>query len=301
MKRLICCALVACFCFVTPGVFAKTTCTAPVAKNVSVGAFSELEVKNPLNVTIMTGLVTASTPSFQILGRDSSSVSAVTWTLHNHRLSLATKWNYWPRQSDRLTVRINVLPSQLNQIRFISNGCLVGNGLTGPLTLITKGSGCVKLYTNQLNLKSLIVQGKSNITVRHIKSTSLVVEGSNDGEIKLDGVVALQSIRLTGNGSLRIHWVDTPYLKINAAGTEKIFLAGLARSVDAQLTTGAQLCAKQLQIRNGFIATRTQARAEVTVRDRLDALAEDKSVIYYFPGVAFVNTYTRSEGIVLPY
>jgi hypothetical protein len=296
MKRLVCCALACFFCFFVPLVVAQTA-TPFVVKNEAIGTFSGLDIRNPVNVVIEAAPA-ISTPTLQILG-DPKSVAATTWAVKNHILYLATKWNYWPRQGDRLTIKVNVSPSQLNQIRFTSNGCLIGKGLTGSLTLTTKGSGCIKLCANKLNLKSLTVDGKTSIMLYDIDSTNLVVQGRNNGKIKIEGDVALQSIRVAGNGSLMVYWVDTPCLKISAMDTEKIVLAGVVRNLDVQLTGKTCLLAKQLQVENGFVETQNQAQAEITVRDRLNALAKDRSVIYYSPNVDFISSYTESSGLVL--
>ncbi|MES2998139.1 MAG: DUF2807 domain-containing protein [Pseudomonadota bacterium] len=297
MKPLAYYALAIFFCFLAPIVAAQTPYAPIVSKNVAIGTFSALDVQNPVNVTI-NATSTTSTPSLQILG-DPKSVSSVTWKIKNHTLYLATKWNYWPRQGDRLTVKVNLSSSQLNQIRFTSNGCLIGKGLTGSLALITKGRGCIKLCTDKLNLRSITVDGKTNITLHHIKSTHLVVQGKNDGKIKIEGEVALQTIHLAGNGNLIIYWVNTPYLKINATGTGKIFLAGIAHSLDVQLAQKAYLFSKQLRANNGFVETQNQAQAEISITNRLGALAKDKSTIYYSPHVDFMNTYTENRGLIL--
>ncbi|MDQ8039228.1 MAG: DUF2807 domain-containing protein [Rickettsiella sp.] len=285
------------FCFST-SVDAQTTSNVFVCKNVETPTFSELTIQGPVNVVINTSQINASAPSLQIFG-DPKTASIVTWEVKNKILTLGTKWDYRPHRSDYLTIKVNITPAQLKQISFYSNGSLLGRGLTGSLSLVSKGNGSIKLYNNKLNLKSLYTQGQSNIELYHINSTNLIIKGENDGKIKIEGEAAIQTINLTGTGNVMIYWVNTPYLKINASGTENIFLAGVAKTLDVQLTQESRLLAKQLRADNGFVKTRNQALAEITTINQLNALAKNNSVIYYSKTVNFINSFTQNSGLIL--
>lgn len=283
------------FCFSSPTT-AHTTSNL-VSKNVTTPPFSALVIQGPVNVTLNAARITSTMPTLQFFG-DPSTISAVNWKIKNQTLYLETKWNYWPHKK-LLTIRINIAPAQLKQIRFNSNGNLLGKGLTGPLSLITQGNGSIKFYTNGLNLGLLSVKGKTDITLQHINSTNLIIQGKNDGKISLEGEAALQTVNLDGNGSLMIYWVNSPYLKINAAGSGKIFLAGVVKTLDAHLTQKTWLLAKQLRTHNSFVETENQARAEISIKNKLNALTKDNSIIYYSKPVNFLNVFTQNEGLVL--
>lgn len=297
MKPLIYCLLPILSYFSMP-VTAQTLSTSLVRKNVVVPAFSALAIQGPVNVTIDTSQTNPSIPALQIFG-DPKTVSAVTWKIKNHTLYLDTKWTYRPHRGDRLTIKVNTTPSQLTQIEFNSNGRLVGQGLTGSLSLISRGNGSITLCTNKLDLKSLVTHGENNISLYHINSTDLTIQGENAGKIKIEGSVALHTINLTGNGTLLAHWVNSPYVKINASGKENIFLAGVTNTLDAHLSEKSHLFAKQLRAENGFVETKNQTRAKVTVKQKLSALAQDNSTIYYSKPVEFLNTFTKNSGLVL--
>ncbi|MES2141305.1 MAG: DUF2807 domain-containing protein [Pseudomonadota bacterium] len=284
-------------CFSTP-IIAQTASNPLVSKNVATPYFSALAIQGPVNVYINAAPTASTVPTLQLFG-DPKTVSAVTWKIKSQTLYLETKWNYWPHYGDRLTIKVNITPTQLNQIRFNSNGSLSGKGLAGSLSLMTQGNGSIKLCTNQLNLKLLSVNGKTNITLHHIHSTNLIIQGKNEGKIKLEGEAALQMINLTGNGNLMLYWVNSPYLKINAAGTGKILLAGIVKTLDIHLMQSAFLFAKSLRADNGFIETQNQAHAEITIRNKLNALAKDDSVIYYSKPVKFLNSFNQTTGLVL--
>ncbi|WP_218814317.1 GIN domain-containing protein [Rickettsiella endosymbiont of Dermanyssus gallinae] len=297
MKPLLYCLLPILSYFSMP-VTAQTLSTPLVRKNVAVQAFSALSIQGPVNVTIDTSQTNPSIPPLQIFG-DPKTVSAVTWKIKNHTLYLDTKWTYRPHRGDKLTIKVNTTPSQLSQIDFNSNGRLFGQGLTGSLSLISRGNGSINLSTNKLNLKSLVSHGESNISLYHVNSTDLSIQGKNSGKIKIEGDVALHTINLTGNGTLLVHWVNSPYLKINASGNEKIFLAGVTKTLDMHLSEKSHLFAKQLRAENGFVETKNQANAKVSVKQKLSALAQDNSTIYYSKPVEFLNTFTKNTGLVL--
>ena len=285
-----------CFCFSTP-VVAQTSSPPLVIKNVATPSFAGLAIQGPVNVIIDTK-VKSSIPSLQIFG-DAKTVSAVTWKVKNQTLYLGTKWNYWPRRGDRLTIKLNTTPSQLNKINFNSNGSLFGKGLTGTLALTATGKGCIKLCTKKLNLTSLSASDKVNITLHNISSSNLTIQDGTAGKIKLEGDVALHAINVTGNGDLIIYWLDSAYLQVNSRGNGRIFLAGIAKTLDVNLSEKTHLFAKQLRSENGFVKTQNQAVAEVTIKNKLNALAKDDSIIYYATPVNFVNTYTETTGVVL--
>lgn len=270
-----------------------------IRKNLSVASFSELVIQGPVNVNIdATPKNSSSVPALQIFG-DPKTVSEVTWKLKDHTLYFGTKWDYSPHPGNLLTIKVNILPSQLQKIQFNSNGRLWGKGLSGSLVLISKGNGCINFCTNNLNLKLLVMDGKANINLHHIKSTHLIIQGKNDGNIKIRGDIGLQAINLTGKGNLMIHWVDSAYLKIRASNAEKIFLAGISKEIDIHLTQKANLSAKQLRANNGFVETQNQAHTEITVKNRLSALANDESTIYYSTPVDFISAYTQGTGLIL--
>lgn len=291
-------ALTICLYLSTPAIAQTQTPSIPlVNKNVSTPNFSALTIHGPVNVVI-DAQKKPSAPSLQIFG-DTKTVSAVTWEVKNQTLYLGTKWDYWPHRGDRLTIKLNTTPSQLNKINFNSNGSLFGKGLTGTLALTATGKGCIKLCTKKLNLKSLYASNKVNITLHNISSSNLTIQNETTGKIKIEGDVALHTINVTGNGDLIIYWLDSSYLKVNSRGNGRIFLAGITKILDVNLSEKAHLFAKQLRSESGFVKTQNQAYAEVAIKNKLSALAKDDSIIYYATPVNFVNTYTETTGVVL--
>jgi hypothetical protein len=264
-------------------------------KGIAIDSFSSLNIQGPINVYID---ATQTKPSLQILG-DPRSVSNVTWKEENHTLYLGTKLFYLARPDKRLTIKVNTTPQQINQILFHSNANLFGKGLMGSLSLRTEGTGQINLYTNKLNLKSLYSHGKGNIALHNIHSQDLSIKSYKTRYIIIEGEVALNTIDFIGNGNLLVYWVNSPYLKINAAGKGKIVLAGVAKTLDAHLSQKTQLLAKQLYAQQGFIKTQQQAQAQVKVKNKLMAFAKDKSIIYYDSPINFISVYTQDNGLVL--
>ncbi len=264
-------------------------------KDIAISRFSSLNIQGPIDVYID---ATQTKPSLQILG-DQKCVSEVTWKEKNHTLYLGTKSFYQARHDRRLTIKVNTTSKQINQILFHSNASLFGKGLMGSLSLRSEGAGQINLYTNKLNLKSLYSNGDGNIRLHNIRSRDLSIKSYHTHYVLIEGEVALNTIDFIGNGNLRVYWVNSPYLKINAAGKGKIVLAGVVKTLDTHLSQKTQLLARQLCAQQGFIKTQGQAQAQIKVKNKLTAFAKDKSIIYYDSPTNFIRTYAQDNGLIL--
>lgn len=266
-----------------------------IRKNIAINDFDSLDIQGPINVYID---ATQTHASLQILG-DPKRVFAVTYTEKNHTLHLGTKPIYWSKPGERLTIRVNASPAQIKQIQFNSDATLLGKGLTGSLSLRTHGSGQINLYTNRLNLKFLYSNGNKSIVFHNILSSNLKIEAHNSHNIVIQGIASLNKIHSTGEGNLLIYWINSPYLTINASGKEKISLTGIVNTLDVNLSQAVQLFAQQLRVHKGFIKTQKQAQATVNIRNKLNALAKDQSVIYYSTPINFISRYSEGKGLIL--
>ena len=266
-----------------------------IRKNIPINDFDSLDIQGPVNVYID---ATQTHPSLQILG-DSKRVFAVTYSEKNHILHLGTKPIFRPEPGERLTIRVNISPTKIKQIQFNSNATLFGKGLSGSLLLHAQGKGQINLYTNKLDLKSLYSNGNESIIFHNLLSSNLKIEAHNSHNIVIQGIVSLNKINYTGNGNLKVYWVNSPYLRIDANGKGKISLAGIVKTLDIKLSQDMQLFAQQLRVHQGFVKTEKQAQATVNVRNTLRAFAKDKSVIYYLSPLNFISKYSEGEGLVL--
>ncbi len=268
-----------------------------ISKNIVINNdFDSLDIQGPINVYIDATQTHAS--SLQIMG-DPERVFAVTYSEKNHILHLGTKHIYRSKPDENLTIRVNTDPSQIKQIQFDSNATLFGKDLSGSLSLHAVGAGRVNLYTNKLNLKSLYSNGNKSIIFHNILSSNLKIETHNSHHVVIQGIVSLNKISCTGNGNLLIYWVNSPYLRIDGSGKEKISLAGIAKTLDVKLSQDVYLFAQQLRAQKGFITTEKRAQAIVNTRDILSAFAQDNSVIYYSSPVNFISRYSKGEGLIL--
>lgn len=266
-----------------------------ISKNIAINDFDSLDIQGPVNVYID---ATQNHTSLQVLG-DPKRVFAVTYNEKNHILHLGTKPIYRSRPGESLTIRVNTSPGQIKKIQFNSNASLFGKGLTGSLSLRAQGSGQINLYTNKLNLKSLYSNGNESIIFHNILSSNLKIETHNSHHVVIQGIVSLNKVNCTGNGNLLVYWVNSSYLTINASGKEKISLAGIAKTLDIQLSQNVHLFAQQLRAQEGFIKTKKRAQAIVNIRNTLRAFAKGNSVIYYSSPVNFISRYSEDEGLVL--
>lgn len=266
-----------------------------ISKNIPINDFDSLDIQGPVNVYID---ATQTHPSLQILG-DWKRVFAVTYSEKNHILHLGTKPIFRPEPGERLTIRVNTSPSKIKQIQFNSNATLFGKGLTGSLSLRAQGKGQINLYTNKLDLKSLYSNGNESIIFHNLLSSNLKIEAHNSHNIVIQGILSLNEVDYTGNGNLKVYWVNSPYLRIDANGKGKISLAGVVKTLDIKLSQDTQLFAQQLRAHQAFVKTEKQAQATINVRNTLRAFAKDKSVIYYLSPLNFISKYSEGEGLIL--
>lgn len=105
-----------------------------------------------------------------------------------------------------------------------------------------------------MNLKSLYSNNNKNIIFHNLLSSNLEI-ASHNSNIFIQGIVSLKKINSTGNGNLFVYWVNSPYLRIDASGKEKISLAGTTKILDAKLSQDTRLNAQQLRAQQGFVKT----------------------------------------------
>lgn len=211
-------------------------------------------------------------------------------------ISIARSNSLW-QENTPLKAHFNA--PHLNKIYFNGIGNLTLHNFSGPLCLTVGGKVNVHIDGTDIDLRSLEVTGRSNVTITGIKSCLLDVYSISCGQINLQGEAVLRSLELYGSGNFCLYWVDSPCLNIIANRRQRIFLAGVAQLLQVRLDGCARLNAKQLRAQYGFINTNNRACAEVWVKRSMATLATGCSNIYFYRDPCFLGQYMKPPGLSL--
>jgi hypothetical protein len=171
-----------------------------------------------------------------------------------------------------------------------------------------KEKGKVKVITTPMNvqvfvpsLSEVTVNGKTNLSLsKDIRSYGLVITAEGQDSVVLDGVYNVSKIIASGDSYVSIRWINSNKISINACECAQVFLAGVAKVIEARLGDAAYLDAKYLRPHIALVQTSGEAVAEVLSINSLYAFAEGRSNIYYFkrPRNQYLE-YTSLSGNVL--
>lgn len=254
--------------------------------------FSAIDINGPINVQIQAG---QTQPALELIG-DRTSLAYLYAAVKNGVLYLGLQPGA-QAQTSNILAKVSV--PRLNQIRYAGSGNVVGDHLSGPLTLASGGTGTVILLGSNLDLQDLWVTNAGNIHILGIKSDQLNINDAGSGKINLGGNMVLNNLNYQGTGPLSIEWVNSSKINVTGSGRGKIFLAGIADQLDATLSNHVVMDAKYLHAEKGFINTREGARADVWTRYNLSALATQGSHIYYYHDSQMVGGYMIAPGTVI--
>lgn len=300
MKRFLALMLI----FLSAGVKAAaqpaTTITnmsaTPLTQRFLVRPFQTLAISGPISVQIS---ASAAKPALQAIG-DAESLAKFYVAEKDGVLYLGVKPEKGPKKrSVAPNILAKVSATQLKQLNYQGSGNVVGENLSGALTLSSGGAGNIVLSGKNINLRQLNAAGASNISISGIKSNFLNITNKSSGRINLNGNMVVNTINQQGKGSLHIEWVNSTRVTVNGSGPGSVFLAGIARELNATLSDHFKLDAKYLHAEKGFINTRTDAQAHVWTKNNLSALATAGSNIYYYHDSQMVAGYMRAPGSVL--
>ena len=255
--------------------------------------FHTLRVDGPINIAMKNDEV----ESPVLIVGDVDNVSHVRVDVLNNCLRLRMDAHYRTKPESRLTVYVNT--AQVEKLIYNGNGSVSGNNLDrAPSTIISSGSGSIKLQGKNLAICQITASEQSYIDINGLQTSQLTIKQTGDSHIVLRGNIVLQEVNSSGNSTLDIYWVNSTYVNVRASDRSYIKLAGIADLLDVRLSQRAFLDAKNLRAEKGFINTTSNARADVSLQKVLGALASDFSDIYYYQDSYYVGGYMRDAGAV---
>lgn len=151
--------------------------------------------------------------------------------------------------------------------------------------------------TQDIHYFSDIGQGKVQAT--NIGYSGLGITLGGDVDMSLHGDIRLKSASVGGNSSLHTYWINNTELKINTFGDAKVFLAGVAKDLDAVAAGDSVIDAKYLRTYNAHVKTEGTSTAAITVWHAMNVYAMNSSTIYYYRDPEFQAVYLDNAGSVL--
>ncbi|CAN5426361.1 hypothetical protein BH10PSE19_BH10PSE19_12900 [soil metagenome] len=181
---------------------------------------------------------------------------------------------------------------------------------TGSKRAYLEATGDLRILRN-LNANvygnTLLITRKDEICLRDCERPRIRIHANylrrlihrGNGNVHLNGVVNLEELTQEGTGIMQIYWVKGGVVTLHANGSGTIVLAGVAYQLNADLAGQIHLDARFLRTKKGFIHTMQNSRADVWVKDSLDAFAQGYSNIYYFTKPIYIYTALLDGGSVL--
>lgn len=176
----------------------------------------------------------------------------------------------------------------------------IQKGLADASTVINHGSGNIVMQGNYA-VKTLTSTGSGNIRIDGLNSRGLDVNSQGNGSMMLSGFANLKTLKHTGNGNLFFYWVDSDNVTIQASGNGTIGLAGQAQKVNAAITGHVVFDSRYLVTHSLEIKTKGNARAKVTAKQQLTAVAAEQSQIFYYNKPTSLLKYTSDGGVILSF
>lgn len=173
-----------------------------------------------------------------------------------------------------------------------------------------QAEGDLRILRN-LNAKvygqTLVITRKDEINLRDCPIPRLTIHANylrrlahvGNGNMYVNGIVNLEELRQFGAGIVQIYWINSAILSVCANGNGNIAIAGVAQQLNANVAGQIQLDARFLRTHFGFIRALQCSRADVWVKDSLNAFAQGHSNIYYFTKPLYIYTALVEGGSVL--
>lgn len=192
------------------------------------------------------------------------------------------------------------VPDNLLQLTVQGTGVLHADALPSSLTdLRLHDIGQVSCKGLGIKLNALYLDHVKQARIDGIDTNDLRVSIQDSGPVALGGMMGLRELVVSHSGLVSIAWVNSAEVRVNLAGSQRVYLAGVADLLSSSVTDSAFLEAKYLRLHKAFIHTQANGRAEVSVDDSLNAYAQGHSTIAYYQQPHLLARYYQQYGAIL--
>lgn len=148
-------------------------------------------------------------------------------------------------------------------------------------------------------LKEIAASGNCEVDASKVKSYGMELTGQEEGQIYIDGNVKVNKIIAQGHSYIEVIWADADRLYMNAFGTSKIKIAGVAKEILARSYGEAHIDAQYLRTNRVNVFAKHSGFAQVLPLCEMRAFAEDTGRIDYFTVPNNAVSITQSSGNIL--
>jgi len=266
----------------------------PIVVCYPVNSFDKLVINGDMDVVL-----TSQDPGYSVTATGMPA-QLNTLNISNTQNTLYVSQRGFNRRADGVPTQLVINLPDLHQLQYQGAGHLTANNLnSSALVAKLNNQAEVNLNGKQIYLQQLIQSGRGPVTISGVDSNALFIKSTSGSPIELTGTVNLRSLTYEGNGRLHVYWLNSPYLRVHSSGSNYIMLAGITTMLDAVVSGRNYLDAKHLHAQQAFVNTADNARADVWIRQSLNALATGNSNIYYYHPAKIQGIYMHTSGSVM--
>jgi hypothetical protein len=145
----------------------------------------------------------------------------------------------------------------------------------------------------------VIGPGKTELT--GVSGQQVTIKLLNSPKVQLNGVIAIKSLDLSGQGMFSAYWLNSPQLTVRARDSARIQLAGVAKQLDLELWGHSRFYGRYLRAAGSFVKTHDDSLAELATTVDQHTLAQDNSDVYFYNEPVTHNDFMAESGSVLDF
>lgn len=192
-----------------------------------------------------------------------------------------------------------VSSKQLRMLKYNGNGNISAKHLsTSLLDLDLHVNGNVNL-DGKIALRKIVVSGKNKVRLKGISSKWLQVLMHDKVDVKIQGMMNLRHLEFEGSGTLGISWLNSSDLDLIGSGDAKVYLAGKAHYMHAVTDKNVEVDARYLRVTKAYVKARGHSIVRLVPIKELNAFASDHGHIYYYKSPKFKADYMAQNGAIL--
>lgn len=178
--------------------------------------------------------------------------------------------------------------------------------LTKNNTLVLAMKSCdnTRIYANVSadNFWAIETHGSASVTSvsNNFHANHLEIYAYDNSAIHLDGKVTLCKIVQKSHGKIELMWVESPNLCISGNHSGPIYLAGVVKDLFVKLDDCSYFAGRYLRTDNAIILASKNSRADVLVKKRLNAYADNSSLITYYKSTKSTIVTKNSGNVLMP-
>ena len=174
------------------------------------------------------------------------------------------------------------------------------NANTPHLMIDVVGNGSVNV-NGRVGINFIRHDGDGEVNILGAVSDSLSIDASGNGTTSLLGYANLKKISAMNNSQVYLYWVRSVAAFIDERDNARVGLAGKASNLNIDITDNTRFEGSYLYGDNVYVNTAVYAHANVAPQNKLFALAQGGSSIYYYPSPrTVVSQSTTQYAMIVP-